>query len=160
MNRLYTPEEAHRWRRRTRLSLVICIVLAVIVTGICILLSTWVNTANAMRLLLTNIALFTLTGWAVILTLYYVHAPAKAQALHIEGMFSEEPQVYEGVYTLQPGAFRIPKSVTVRSAVLTSGEDASTLHISAVLVGRLPPSGTHLRVWTVRRFIIAYEVIA
>lgn len=160
MKRLYTPAEAQRWRRRTGISLAFCVALAVLVPAVCILLCTRVNTANATRLLLTNIVLFTAAGWAVILTLYYLYAPAKAQALHIEGMLSEEPQVYEGVYSLHPGAFHIPKSITVRSAAIASDEGSASLHVSAALARQLPPSGTMLRVWTVRRFIIAYEVIA
>lgn len=159
MKRLYTPQEAQRWRRRTQGSLAICIGLAVLATAVCILLCTRVTTANASRLLLTNIILFALSGWTVILTLYYVYAPAKAQAVHIGGMLAEEPTVYEGVYALLPGAFRIPKSITVRSVSIASGEDSTSLHISAALLRHMPPAGTNLRVWTVRRFIIAYEVI-
>lgn len=160
MKRLYTPEEAQRWRRRTRLSFAFCIVLAVLVLAVCILLCMRVNTANASQLLLTNIGLFTLAGWTVILTLYYVYTPAKAQAVHIEGMLAEEPQLHEGICTLQENTFRIPKSITVRSVSIASCEDTVSLHVSAALARQLPPSGTRLRVWTVRRFIIAYEVIA
>ena len=160
MKRLYTPEEAQRWRRRTRVSLAFCIILAVLVLAVCILLCTRVNTANASRLLLTDIVLFALAGWTVILTLYYVHVPAKAQAVHIEGMLAEEPQLHEGIYTPQENTFRIPKSITVRSVSLATEEGATALHVSAALARQLPPAGTRLRVWTVRRFIIAYEVIA
>lgn len=160
MKRLYTPEEAQRWRRRTRISLAFCIVLAVLVLAVCILLCTRVNTANASRLLLTNIILFALAGWTVILTLYYVYVPAKAQTVHIEGLLAEEPQLHEGIYTLQESTFRIPKSITVRSVSIATEEGAASLHVSAALARQMPPSGTRLHVWTVRRFIIAYEVIA
>lgn len=160
MKRLYTPEEAQRWRRRTRISLALSIALFMVILAVCIFLCTRVDTAGARRLLMTNIVLFTLAGWTVILTLYCVHSPAKAQAVHMEGILREQEEVHEGVFTLQPGAFRIPRSIAVRSASITSEEDSLPLHISAALARQLPPSGTRLRVWTVRKFIVAYEVIA
>ena len=74
-------------------------------------------------------------------------------------MLSEEPEVHQGVYSLRPGAFRIPRSITVRNVGLASEEESITLHVSAALVRQLPPSGTCLRIWSVRRYIVAYEVI-
>lgn len=159
MKRLYTPEEALHWRRRMRGSLVFCIVLTVLALAVCVLLCTQVGTANASRLLLTNVILFTLAGWADILILYYVYAPARALSVHMDGILAETPQVHEGVYTLKPGSFRIPGSITVRNAAVEAEDGAHSLHVSAALVRQLPDSGTRLRVWTVRRFIIAYEVI-
>lgn len=160
MKQLYTADEARRWRRRTRVSMTVCAVLSAAALFVCILLCTRVTTANARQLLLTNVALFTLAGWTDILVLYCIHAPAKALATHMESMLAEERQVHEGVYTLKPGTFHIPGSVTVRSVSLMTEEGPVSLNLSAALVRQLPPDGTNLRVQTVRRFIIAYEVIA
>lgn len=159
MTRLFTPEEAKRWHQRASLTLTLSVGLVALALAVCIILCTQVNTGNAQTLLLTASALFTLAGWAAILLMYFVHAPAKAQAEHIFGMLNGEVTLLEGTLTLHRETFRIPKSVTVRKATLTTAEGPVSVSVSAALAGRLP-AGVPLRVETVRRFISAYEVIA
>lgn len=160
MKHLYTREEALRWRRRASLSLGISIAAVTLALTVCIILCTQVSTANAQTLLLSVIVLFTLAGWTAILLLYFSYAPAKAQAEHIRGMLAEEPQPCEGVLTLHRETFRIPKSVTVRKATLLTDDGPVSLSVSAGLARMLPRNSVRVRVWTVRRFITAYEVIA
>ena len=159
MKQLYTPEEAQRWRQRAALTLGISVGAVVLALIVCIILCTQVSTANAAAMLVWCIVLFTLAGWTCILTMYFSYAPAKAQSEHIRGMLAEEPRISEGVLTLHRETFRIPKSITVRKATLaTDGGDLS-LSVSAGLARQLPRDGVRLRIWTVRRFITAYEVI-
>lgn len=160
MIRLYTPEAAQRWKRRAWLTLTLSLGLVALATIINIILCGQVNTANATTLQLTCIALFALAGWACILLLYYVYAPARAMATHIGGMFSAPSETYEGVLTVHKDSFRIPKSVTVRKATLETAEGPVALSVSAGLVHKLPKNGSALRVTTVRKYITGYEVIA
>lgn len=159
MKLLYTTEEAQRWRRRASLALAVSAGAVALALAVCIVLCTQVSTANSHTLLLCAIAIFTLAGWTGILLLSFVHAPAKAQAEHIRGILAEESQLQEGVLTLHPDSFRIPGSITVRKATLLTADGPVALNVSARLVRKLPGSSAHLRVWTVRRFITAYEVI-
>lgn len=158
MNRLYTAEAAQHWQRRAKTSLWLSLGLMTAATAACILLCTRLTTANTQTLLLTDIALFTLAGWASMLALYFVFAPAKAQATHITGMLAAEPDVYEGVLTLHRETFHIPKSITVRKASLHTAEGSLTLNVSASLARQLPQD-KKLRVWAVRKYITAYEVL-
>lgn len=160
MKPLYTTEEARRWKRRSAFALTASAGVVALALAICIVLCTQVNTANARTLLLCAITLFTLAGWTGILLLCFVHAPAKAQAEHIRGILAEEPQLHEGILTLQRDSFRIPGSIAVRKATLLTEEGPVSLNVSAGLAKKLPGGSAHLRVWTVRRFITAYEVIA
>ncbi len=160
MIRLYTPESARQWKRRAALLLGFSIGLVVLALMVNIVLCTRVNTANAQTLQITAIALFMLAGWACILLLYFAYAPAKAQAVHIGGMFSAESETYEGVLTIHKESFHIPKSVTVRKATLETAEGPLTLNISAGLVHQLPKNGTAVRVTAVRKYITGYEVMA
>ena len=160
MKRLYTPEAAKRWKRRASLTRIIAPGLVALALMVCILLCTMVTTANARQMMFACIALFTLAGWACILLLYFAYAPAKAQAVHIGGMFSAENETYEGVLTIHKESFHIPKSVTVRKATLETAEGAVALSVSAGLVHQLPKSGTAVRVTTVRKYITGYEVLA
>ena len=160
MIRLYTPEAARHWQRRAAFLLGFSIAAVVLALAVNIFLCTRVNTANAQTLQFTCIALFILAGWACILLLYFAYAPAKAQAVHIAGMFSAEAETFEGVLTVHRESFHIPKSVTVRKATLETAEGAVALSVSAGLVHQLPKNGTAVRVTTVRRYITGYEVLA
>ena len=159
MKQLYTPEEAKRWQRRASLSLAFVIGLPVLALAVCIVLCTQVTTANAQTLLLTVIALFTLAGWAAILLAAFAYRPARALAIHIGGMLSAEPQAYEGTLTLLPETFGIPQSITVRKASILTEDGPVSLSVSTGLVRQLPRGSARIRVWTVRKFITAYEVI-
>lgn len=158
MEHLYTHAESQRWKRRAALTMGISAGAVALALAVCILLCTAVNTANARTLLLCCVALFTLAGWAAILLLFFVYAPARAQAEHIFGMLNGETQVFEGTLTLHRETFRIPKSITVRKATLHTDEGPVSLNVSAALAHRLP-TDRRLRLETVRRYIAAYEVI-
>ncbi len=160
MIRLYTPEAARRWKRRAYMILVFSLGLVALALIACIIFCTQVNTANAQTLMLSSMALFTLAGWACILLLYFAYAPAKAQAVHMAGMFSAKTETWEGVLTVHKDSFHIPKSVTVRKATLETAEGPLSLSVSAGLASRLPKNGTAVRVTTVRKYITGYEVIA
>lgn len=159
MKRLYTPEEAQRWKQRTLHRLILAIAVFVTAITVCIILCGQVNTANAQTLLLIIIALSALSGWASMLLFYFSYAPAKAQAIHMQGILAGEAECAEGILTLHKDSFRIPKSITVRKATLQTAEGPLSLSVSAALARQLP-AGVPLRVETVRRFITAYEVIA
>ena len=160
MVRLYTPESARYWKHRAAFLFGFSIGLVMLALVVNIILCTRVNTANAQMLQVACIALFTLAGWTCILLLWFAYTPAKAQAVHIGGMFSAESKTYEGVLTIHKESFCIPKSVTVRKATLATAEGPLALSISAALVPQLPKSGTAVRVTTVRKYITGYEVIA
>lgn len=158
MNRLYTLQAAQHWQRRAKTSLWLSLGLMAAATAVCILLCTRLTTANTQKLLLTDIVLFTLAGWVSMLVLYFFYAPAKAQATHMAGMLAAEPETHEGALTLHRETFRIPKSITVRKASLHTSEGDLTLNVSASLARQLP-QGKRLRVWAVRKYITAYEVL-
>lgn len=160
MNRLYTPEAARYWKRRASFTLGLALGLVALALAVCILLCTRVNTANAQTFLFACIALFALSGWACILLLAFAYAPAKAQAVHIGGMFSAEAETWEGVLTVHKESFHIPKSVTVRKATLLTEEGALSLNVCAALAAQLPPNGSTVRLTAVRKYITGYEVIA
>lgn len=160
MKRLYTPEASQHWQRRASLARIIGPGLVVLALIVCIVLCTMVNTANAQQMLFACMSIFTLAGWICIFLLYAVWAPARAQATHIAGMLEQEPELYEGELTIHSDSFRIPKSVTVRKAALNTTDGVLSLSVSAALAEQFPANGTKVRVWTVRKFIVAYEVCA
>lgn len=160
MIRLYTPEAARQWKRRACVTLALALGLVALALVANIVMCTRVDTGNAAALQTACIALFTLAGWACILLLYFAYAPAKAQAVHMAGMFSAPSETHEGVLTIHRESFHIPHSVTVRKATLETAEGTLSLSVSAGLVHKLPKNGARVRVTTVRKYITGYEVIA
>lgn len=159
MIRLYSHEAACRFQRRARASLGLSLGLMGTALAVCIFLCTRLTTANAQTLLFATIALFTLAGWAAMLVLYFVYGPARAQASHMLGMLSAQEESYEGTLELTRDTFRIPRSITVCKACMHTQAGSISLNISAGLARQLP-RGKRLRVWAVRRYITAYEVLA
>lgn len=155
---LYSKDEKNRMKKRA----MICLVTACAVLGgafiACIVLCTRVRTANAERLLYWVIGLFTLAGWAFILLLSLGYWPYQAEYRHMEGILSGQEEVWEGRLTVSPVTFRIPKSIVIRKATLTSGEETKTLNVDARLAKMLPKNGSYVQIKTVRKYITAVEV--
>lgn len=159
MTNFYSREEMERHRRRAAWSGAAAWGALALGWLACAVLCFFVNTANARRMLFGVIGLATVSGWVFILLRQMVYLPAHAEANHIAGIIAEEAAEYEGVLRLSPGAFQIPRSIAVRRATLTNGEESVTLSIDAALARRLPPDGSLLRVQTVRKYITGYEVL-
>ena len=159
MTNFYSKEEMERHRRRAVWSGAAAWSALALGWIACAALCFFVNTANARRMLFGVIGLATVSGWVFILLRQMVYLPAHAEANHIAGIIAEEAAEYEGVLRLSPGAFQIPRSIAVRRATLTNGEESVTLSIDAALARRLPPDGSFVRVQTARKYITGYEVL-
>ena len=159
MTKFYSQEEMERHRRRAAWSGAAAWGALALGWLTCAVLCFFVNTANARRMLIWMIGLSTVSGWIFILLRQMVYAPAHAEASYMAGILTEEAAEYEGVLRLSPGAFQIPRSIAVRRATLTNGEESVTLSIDAALARRLPPDGSLVRVQTVRKYITGYEVL-
>jgi hypothetical protein len=154
----YLPDDARRMARRAQISGALAVGIAVAAFIACVTLCFFVRTGTAAQLLKWVIGLSVLAGWGCILILAFVHYPARAEAEHISHILAETPTVREGVLTVEKTAFHIPKSVDIRRAVLTEGEESTALHVLSRCVGRLPTVPVRVRVYTVRKFITGFEV--
>lgn len=162
MKCFYTDDVRRQWQRRGRLLLALTLAMGLGALAGCILMCTQVNTATARPLLMAVIALSTLGGWGVLLTLAYGYYPARAEETHIAGMLEEpETETVEGVLTLIPMQVKIPGSIAfARGSIRADGaEESVPVHVAARLMRRMPPSGTRVRAAVTRRFITALEVL-
>lgn len=154
---LYSHEEKNRMKKRA----VICLATACAVLGAaliaCVVLCTKVRTGNAEKLLYWVIGLFTLAGWFFILMIGLGYRPFQAEYRHMEGILNGPEEMDEGRLTVSPVSFRIPKSIVIRKAALTNGEETRTLNVDARLAKMLPKNGSRVRVKTVRKYITAAE---
>lgn len=158
MQHLYTPALLRSWRLRARRTLIALLAGSLTALGVCIALCTMVRTGNADKLLAAVAILSTLTGWAVMLCITFLLAPARAEAEHIGGILSGEAAQAEGVLTVDSQRWLIPRSIAFYKATLRTPEETVTLNVNARLAARLPGPGARVRVLTVRKFITAFEV--
>lgn len=124
----------------------------------CVALCCQVRTGNAQTLYRWVVALFTLAGWGAILLTRFLIRPCQAEYQHMTSILSGEAEILEGKLTVAPESFQVPRSIRVRKAHLTSGEESCTLNVDDRLAAQLPPDGTHVRLQAVRRYITAVEV--
>ena len=157
----YSQTEVLRVDRRAKTSLYISLALLLSALIACAALCTRVNTGNAETMLYTVIGIFTLAGWIAILLLRLVYFPSAAVCRHMKSILGGEEEEWEGVLSLSPAAFQIPKGIVARkvSLAVEGEEEPRKLNIDDRLVKKLPPDGTRARVRTVRKFITAIEVL-
>lgn len=158
MTEFYSQEALARMRRQVRRTGTLALSLTLAATAVCVFLCTRVTTGNALRLQWTVIGLFTLTGWTALLLTNLVIRPCRAEADHMAGILREEPEEHSGILHSLPGAFRIPKSITVRSLTLQEEGATLELRLDARFLKQIPPDGSRVRVRTVRKYIVAMEV--
>ena len=159
MTVLYAEEEMEKTKRRAVWSGAVSWGVLVLGWIACAVLCFFVNTANAKQMLLWVIALATVSGWIFILLRYMTYLPSLAEARHISGILKGTPETRTGILRLTPESFKIPKGITVRRVELLNGLDKVTLNVDAKMAGRLPQTGAHVCVLTVRKYITAFEVL-
>ncbi len=157
---LYTAEEAAAIRARAGRLKARMIGLGLAGVVVCVILCCLVNTANENAIRLAVTAVSAAAGWAVILLWAAGYAPAKANHTHMEGVLGQPRETFEGVLSVEKGALQIPKSIRIRRVTLTDPEgNARALSVLAEKAGELPPEGARVRAETVRKYILAVEVL-
>ena len=134
--------------------------LIIFALGLFTVLCLLVRTGNARIMLYAAGGTAVLLGWAAIAWWMFALEPARAEEQHRTGLKAAgEPSVYEGVFTLREGSFRIPKSVRIYKVSLDTGEDTLSLNLAESLLEKAPADGSRVRVQTLRKFITGIEVL-
>ena len=118
-----------------------------------------VSTLNARAFYLAAVAVSTLGGWAAILIWAFGYRPRRAEHIHMKGMLEGPREGSAGTLGCPGGITPIPGSISVRRVPLLSEEGSVSLLIYAPLAKELPSSGARVRVETVSRYIVSWEVI-
>lgn len=158
MTPLYTPDRARRYRVRAQGGLIAACLLVFAAWTACAVLCAQVRTANAAALFRRVLLLSVLSGWIAIVLWRLVYRPARAEERHMDSISNDPAEEFQGVLTLYPEEFQIPKGIRVRKARLDTAEGPVSLRLDAALSRRLP-AGARVRVQTVRQYITAYEVL-
>ncbi len=156
---LYSQTQAQRLGRRAAFSLSFACALLAAALIACISLCTKATTGNAEKMLYKVICLFTLAGWAAILSFHLVYRPSAAEYRHMKRMLCGEEEETEGCLSMTGAVFQIPKGIPVCKVSLSEDGETRTLNLDARLKNQMPPNGTRVRVRTAHQFIIAFEVL-
>ena len=155
---LYSTQAMEGMKRKSRLGAAAALLLMGAALALCVFFCARVKTGNEYRLFSCTVGVFTVAGWGAIFLLRCVILPAHAEYRHMQGILKGETEEYSGVLSLSGAAFAIPRSITVKKVKLTQDGQELSLHVDASLARRLPPSGSRVRLKTVRKYITAYEV--
>ncbi len=159
MKSLYSATVCEHWEKRAKRCLLWCALSLLSGLLICLYLCTRVTTGNASALLVWTIGVFTLAGWISLWMLWFAYAPARAQVSHIRGMLEGETEENEGILHVLGEKVHIPRSIAIYKVALKCGDETQTYHVNAHFISQLPKNGTQVKVYTVRKFITACEVI-
>ena len=156
---LYSHAQARRMGRRAAFSLSFACAVLLGALIACIALCAKVTTGNAEKMLYKVICLFTLAGWAAILSFRLVYRPSAAGYRHMKRILSGEEEELEGRLSMTGAAFQIPKGILACKVSLEKEEETRTLNLDARLKKQMPPDGTRVRVRTAHKFITGFEVL-
>lgn len=159
MTELYGRKETRRFRRLALLSGGLSAAILAGGLAACVALCCQVNTLNAARLEKTVVTVSVLTGWTALPLFFLAYRPARAEYRHMDGILRGEQAEFSGVLTVAPGEIALPRSISVKKAVLEENGKEVPLTLNARMARRMPPNGTRVRVTAVRRYITAFEVL-
>lgn len=143
---------AARWRRAAAGGLIAAL-------AVCVVLCLKVNTLNARASYIAAVAVSTLGGWAAMLIWALGYRPGRAEHIHMKGMLEGAREGFSGTLGCPGDTTLIPGSISVRRVPLLSEEGSVSLLIYAPFAKELPSSGARVRVETVSRYIVSWEVI-
>ena len=128
---LYRPEDPERLKKRRSAWLAAVCVIAAGALAACVLFCLLTGTANAMRMEISAIAVFTLAGWVDIYLLTFRVAALGREREHARRMLTGERETVRGRTELAAQTVRIRKSIAVRTVTVTGEERSTRLFVNA-----------------------------
>ena len=128
---LYRPGEPERLKKRRSVWLTAVCVIAAGALVLCVLFCLLTGTANAMRMELSAIAVFTLAGWVDIYLLTFRVAALGREEDHVRRMLAGERETVRGRTELAARTVRIRKSIAVRTVTVREDGQTRRLFVNA-----------------------------
>ena len=145
-------------QRRKTIKLLLWL-LAFAALGVCVYLTTLVNTRNIYRMLLACICVSVGTAWIIIyFGIYYVR-DAGRELEYAEHLTEGEREIVEGRVSLVKLKVRIRNSVTLRKVRVETDHGPVSLSIHIDKADQLKKAGKYLRLYVTHGYITAYEVM-
>ena len=134
---LYRREEPAALNKRRRAWLAAVGVIAAGALTACVIFCLCTRTANALRMELSAIGVFTLAGWVDIYLLTFHVAALRREELHARRMLDGPRETVCGRTTLAEGTIRIRRSIAVRTVTVHGLERERRLYVNAARAGAL-----------------------
>ena len=128
---LYRPEDPERLKRRRRIWLTAVCAIAAGALIVCVLFCLLTRTANALRMELSAIAVFTVAGWVDIYLLTFRAAALGREEEHARRMLAGPRETVRGRTELAKQTIRIRKSIAVRAVTVREAGQTRRLFADA-----------------------------
>ena len=159
---LYSPSDPERLKKKHDASLATVYAIAAVAVALCVVFCLRTGTANAMRMELLSVAVFTLAGWVDIYLLTFSVAVLKREREHAARMLAPEREKVCGAVELGRETVRIPRSIAVRAITVTGEGRPRRLYVNAARCAALEQAlGGDMRVCeldVVGGYVAAFEV--
>ena len=159
---LYSPSDPERLKKKHDAWLTAVCLIAAAALILCVVFCLLTGTANAMRMELLSVAVFTLAGWVDIYLLTFAVAALNRERDHALRMLSPERETVRGDVELEKKTVRIPRSIAVRAVTVTGEGRPRRLYVNAGRCGALEQAlGDGKRVCeldVVGGYVAAFEV--
>lgn len=159
MMELYSLKECERSHVRAALARRAAAGVLIAALAVCVFLCLRVTTLNARASYIAVVTVSTLGGWAAVLIRALGYRPRRAEHIHMKGMLEGPREGLTGTLGCPGDITLIPGSITVRRVPLHTEEGSVSLLVYAPFAKELPSLGARVRVETVSRYIVAWEVI-
>lgn len=153
---LYTTEELTAARAAQRRAAVAMAVVGAVGLAACVVLCFLATRQNQEITRPLTIGASILSGWIVIFLSHSSFDGARAHARHAELMLTGPRETFSGAFSIQEGAFRVRRGVSIRRVRLRRGFHDIALTVSAEKAPLLPETFTGT-VETVYDTIVSFE---
>lgn len=156
---LFPPDRLEKLERRGRVTKYLLLALALVALGVCVWLTSQVNSRNLYAMLLRCICVSVGAAWIIIYFGVYVVRDGKREAAYARHLRDSERQVVEGTVSLVKLKVRIRNSVTLRKLRVETAEGPVSLSVHIDKADQLKRAGKRLRLYTAHGYVVAYEVL-
>ena len=159
---LYRPEDIGTLKKKYHAWLTVVCLIAAAALAACVLFCLRTGTANALRMEILAVSVFTVAGWVDIYLLTFVVSALHREEEHAARMLAGDRETMGGKVELGRETIRIRKSIAVRSVTVSHGNETRRLFVNArralPLERALAAGDTECELDTVGGFVAAFGV--
>ena len=156
LTELYSLEDLHRLRKRTRIWRIALSCFGAGVLLACVILCALTGTANAARMERATILVSTLGGWTVIGLWSGIAAAGRREAAHANNMLTGPRETVSGLVTVTNQRVCIRGSITIRKVLVDTGEKTLRVNLNEARMKAFPAEPKRLTLCTVHNYVVAF----
>lgn len=157
MTPVYSPEDLRRLEKKRRNTTLFCWLLGLAALGTCVALCALTRTANAERMELACIVIWTAAGWLILYLRRFVVTEAGYERQHAEMLRQGEAETICGRVTVTGERLRIIRSIRITSVLVENESGTRRLKLCTSRENKLKAAGDRLTLHVVNGYIAGYS---